>query len=119
MILLAFVVFLRFEIPRVMPKLSPMILLRLLALAGYKLAYLAVLALFSAVALAADEVDYPSAAPAMIYIDDDGKELPGRLTYVRLADERYPSVGNYFDENGNYTFSEDWYDINKNKVGTW
>ena len=52
-------------------------------------------------------------------IDDDGKELPGRLTYVRLADERYPSVGNYFDENGNYTFSEDWYDINKNKVGTW
>lgn len=82
MILLAFVVFLRFEIPRVMPKLSPIILLRLLALVGYKLAYLAVLALFSAVALAADEVDYPSAAPVMIYIDDDGQEVSDATSYA-------------------------------------
>ena len=59
-----------------------MILLRLLALVGYKLAYLAVLALFSAVALAADEVDYPSAAPVMIYIDDDKQKVSEATSYA-------------------------------------
>ena len=65
-----------------MPKVFSNFLLCLLAPAGCKLAHLAVLAVFSAVALAADEVDYPSAAPVMIYVDDDGQEVSDATSYA-------------------------------------